>query len=227
MNSIKLLSNEVVFGKGTTAQFQYYVNGVATTPTSGKITLYNPDNVIVFENETMTINGSLIEYDLTAEHLSLLDENYRIIVEHIYNGQTYVSNFLLDVVLTPLVLSLTSSDLLDRHPTLNYDLWEGVTTYSVQIQKAFELIKKDIKNKGNRPSMIIDAHQIENIIELKTLELIYFDFATDNEGINWERYLKYKEQYAIELSNLVIKYDANEDGQVDSVVNFSTVRLRR
>ncbi|MCP4763086.1 MAG: hypothetical protein GY870_15020 [archaeon] len=227
MFSIKLLNNEVAFGQGATVQFQFYVEGVATAPTSGKFTLKNPGGETIIDQQNMTINGTLIKYVMTAGNLSEMLENYRILIEYVYNSITYTANFLLDVVLTPLVLSVSNSDLLERHPDLNYDLWEGITSYSTQIEKAFEIVKKDIKNKGRRPSLIIDASQIDILIEFKALELIFFDFSTDNEGINWDKYLKYAEKYNQELSSMNLKYDFDEDGTIDGNIAFGTIDLVR
>lgn len=227
MNSIKLLSNEVAFGMGATIQVQFYVGKVPTLPTSAKLTLKSPSGVTIIDGLAMTLADPLLTYTLTADNLDVMLENYRIYIEYVYDTVTYPVNFLLDVVLTPLVLSITDLDLQERHPNLATDLWTGSTDYSKQINLAFDEVKTDIKNRGNRPDMIIDNKQIEKPIEYKALELIFFDFATNNEGINWERYLAYKSKYIDAMTSLNIQYDSNRDGIIDSANLFGTIQLLR
>ena len=228
MNSIKLLSNEVAFGMGATIQLQFYVAKTPTQPTSAKFTLKSPSGITIIDAQDMTLlTDELLEYSLESTDIENLGENYRIYVEYIYSGVTYPVNFLLDVVLTPLVLSITDLDLQERHPNLADDLWTGQTSYETQIALAFDVVKTDIKNRGNRPDMLIDNRQIEIPIEYKSLELIFFDFATSNEGINWERYIEYKRKYSEFMSNLIVKYDSNRDGIIDSVESIGNLRLLR
>jgi len=227
MFPLKLLNNEVAFGQGATLQFQLYIDGVATAPTSGKLTLKDPSGTTIIDSQNMIINGTLIEYFVSNSELSEMLENYRIIVEYVYNSITYpANNFLFDVVLTPLVMIVTESDLTERHPDLLDDRYEE-KTFMPQIEKAFEIVKKDIRNKGRRPSMIIDSSQVEILIEIKALELIYFDFSTDDEGILWDKYLKYAEKYSQELNQMNIKYDFDEDGTIDGNITFGSVNLIR
>ena len=227
MSSIKLLSNEVAFGMGATVQVQFYVGKTPTAPTSAKITLNDPNGTTIIDDQVMTIDGTLLKYVLTADNLSIKSENYRIYIEYIYAGITYPANFLLDVVLTPLALSINDLDLQERHPNLETDLWTGQTNYSKQIDLAFDEVKTAIKHKGNRPDMIIDCKQIEKVIEYKAMELIFFDFSTSDEGVNWAKYKAYKEKYDIALNNLNIQYDANRDGIIEQAKTFNTIKLLR
>jgi hypothetical protein len=229
MFSIKLLNNEVAFEQEATLQFELRENNVVVGASTGKITIKSPSGEVIINQATVSISGStnLIEYEILSDTFSEKGVNYRIFLEYVYGGNDYSANFLLDVVLTPLVLSVSESDLIERHPNLALDLWDGVDTYTTQIEEAFETVKKDIKNKGNRSSMIIDSSQISILIKFKALEIIFFDFSIDNEGILWDKYLEYKEKYSQELNSINIEYDSNMDGTIDSTLTFGTIDLVR
>ena len=152
MIAIKLLSNEVAYGNDATAQIKLYEAGVEVTPTSGTFSLYNLSNTLVIDSEVMTLTGNILSYVIDSTYLDELGLNYRIYISGVdHDGNSFENSFFIDVVKTPLILSVIENDLLSKEPDLLSDLPATQTTFTKQIESAFEEVKGDIRIKDNRP----------------------------------------------------------------------------
>jgi hypothetical protein len=120
-----------------------------------------------------------------------------------------------DVVLNKISPCIVDADLKEYYPELTDEIWSTESNYDDQIQEAFKVLKRDLKNKGNRPHMLIDGSQLRIPLIHKTFEIIFRGFFKE-EGDKW--HLLYKEhegKYTNEFDSLIIKYDADEDGVID------------
>ncbi len=225
-----LTENEAVKSFAYPIEVKVYEAGVQLTPTSATIMVKNPGGTAQVEDDAVTITSGTMTYSLIATYTATLWENAVIELSYIVSSVTYKAIFLFDVVLNRLKCNIIDQDLKDYMPALAAEIWSVQTNYDKQIQEGFNIVKRDIKDKGRRPHMLIDGSQIRECLILKTFELIFFAFAKTEEDIWWNRYLMTKEKYEERFSKLVIKYDADEDGQIDSderKVNISQLELKR
>jgi hypothetical protein len=199
-------------------EVKIYEDGVQLVPTSATITINDPDGTAEVIAAAMTVAAGVgtLTYPLTATYTADLWENAIIEVDYVIATVHYKAVFFFDVVLNALKCSVIDADLKSYAPLLATVIWNTQTTYDKQIQEAFRAIKRDVKNKGKRPSMLIDGTQIRELIILKTFELICFDFAKNTEDIWWARYQKYRDAYVAAFASLTIKYDEDESGTVDT-----------
>ena len=203
--------------------------GSQLTPTSGTVTIKDPDGTAIVTAAAMTLSVKTLTYSLAAASTATLWENAIIEVDYIVSTVHYLATFLFDVVIYPLTCTVIDTDLKAYAPQIADDIWSTQTSYDTQIQEAFKLIKRAIKNKGKRPSLIIDGSQVRELIILKTFEMICFDFAKDPADIWFARYEKYKTAYEEAFASLNIKYDEDESGNIttEEVAALGQINLQR
>jgi hypothetical protein len=231
-HSAELLNNEALWESSYTPEIIVSVDGVKTAPSSATLTLYNPAVEEIVTARACSINSTTkkITAVFTGGELYELDDytsDWRLLLKYTISGVVYQANFLFDVCLFVLVNPVIDADLIELHPDLASNRWAGQTTFMPQIEKAFSDIKRKLKERGRRPSMLIDGSQLKDLIICHALELVFFDFAKDTNDIWWNRYLKRAEQFAADFGNLHISYDSDEDEAIDSIVNFGNVNLSR
>ena len=211
-----LTEDQAVKGAAYAVEVKAYEAGSQVVPTSATITVKDPDGTAVVTAAAMTVSvAGTMTYSLTATYTADLWENAVISVSYVVATVTYKAVFFFDVVLNVLKPNVIDADLKNYAPQLASEIWSVQTNYDKQIQEAFLIVKRAIKDKGRRPAMIIDGSQIRELVILKTFEMICFDFAKSPEDIWWNRHVKYSAAYADRLAGLVIKYDADEDGTID------------
>ena len=236
-HSAELLNNEALFESSYTPEIIVSVDGVKTAPSAATLTLYDPSGTAIVTTRACAINSTTKKItavftggDGTGE-IDEKTENWRLLLAYEIDvdsvAVTYQANFLFDVCRVILVNPVTDDDLKELHPGIVGEIWSTQTTYTAQIEKAFADIKRKLKERGRRPSMLIDGTQIKDLIICHALELIFFDFAKDATDIWWNRYLKRAEQFAADFENLHIVYDSDESGTIDEVVHFGNVNLSR
>lgn len=211
-----LKEDEATRGLPFLIEIKAYENGVQIIPSSAVVTVKSPAGEKVIDSEEMSVDQSgTMTYSVAGEKISELWENALIEVVYTENQKQYKSLFYFDVVICPLKPTVTDEDLKKYFPQLGEELWSGELNYDKQIQEAFRLIKRDIRDKGRRPAMLIDGMQVRELLIIKAFELIFFDFAKSEEDIWWKRYEEMKQKYKDQFERLVIKYDQNEDELID------------
>ncbi|MHB8053678.1 MAG: hypothetical protein ACYDH3_00275 [Candidatus Aminicenantales bacterium] len=217
MNVVKLTEDQAVKDQAYPIEVKVYSAGVQVKPTAASIVIKDPDGDEALASTAMTVGSTgTLTYSLASSKTDELWEN--AVMEIIYTISTvvYRATFLFDVVLNALVCDVTDDDLKAYFPQLADEIWSGVTNYSGQIAEAFREVKRLIKDKGRRPAMIIDGSQVRELVIIKTFEMIFFNFAKDPEGIWWKRHEKYVALFTQRFAGLVISYDEDESGSIDS-----------
>ncbi len=210
-----LTENEAVKSLAYPIEIKVYEGGTQLVPSSATITVKDPGGTAQVEDVAVSVAESgTMTYSLIATYTATLWENAVIELSYVVSSVTYKAIFLFDVVLNRLKCNVIDQDLKDYMPALAVEIWSVQTNYDKQIQEGFNIVKRDIKDKGRRPHMLIDGSQIRECLILKTFELIFFAFAKTEEDIWWNRYLMTKEKYEERFSKLVIKYDEDEDGTI-------------
>lgn len=217
----RLSDDEVVKGYSYPIEIKVYKDGAQQVPSSATITVKDDDGKKLVENATMNVDGQsgTMTYTLASTLTTKLLEDGVIEVEYTISSVKYKMVRFYQVVLNKLRCSVVDDDLQGYFPSIHEELWEGDSNYDTQIEEAFRLVKRDIRNKGRRPHMLIDGDQVRELVIMKTFELIFFDFskARSDEDKWWVRYEEMKERYGSEFSKLNIKYDEDQDGLVDQV----------
>lgn len=232
MHAVKLTNSEALFDASYSPEIKVYVDGVLTAPSSATLSLFWPNGDEKITDRACTINGTTKAITpstpfTAAERQDDVDEDYRLLLKYVVSSITYWVNLLFDDCKTPLTCSVIDDDLEALDTDISNNRPESLTTWTKYIEQAFNDIKRMLKEKGRRASMIVDASQINDLIVTHTLDLIYFYFAKNTEDIWWIKYLKMAEKFNAEFESLHIKYDLDEDGVVDEPIFFGTGSLTR
>jgi len=232
MHSVKLLNNEALYLADYTPIIEIYVDGVLTAPTAATLSLFTPYNVEKVTDRICTISAAkkisaVFTGTGTTPEIDLLGVDYQLLLKYTIGGVVHITNFLFDNVRTPITCSVTDADLQKFIPELQGDKWDNQSTFVPQIERSFEDIKRKLKERGRRASMMIDGSQIRDLVIDHALEIIFFDFAKAPDDIWWIKYLKKAEKFQSDFENLHIAYDTDEGGGVDEVVFFGTSEVIR
>ncbi len=114
------MKQQFLKGIADTIRLTVYDNNRATIPTSGTVTLYNPDGSSLQTAAAVTVNSTTGEmtYSLTATHTAAEDLNYKAVWAYVVSGTTYYQTQLFDVVLSLLAIPITDEDLYNELETL-------------------------------------------------------------------------------------------------------------
>lgn len=211
-----LTEDQVVKDETFPIEAKVYSAGTQLIPSSATITVKNPNGKAQVEDQTVAIAaGGTMTYILPAANTATLWENAIIEITYTINSVDHKMLRFFDVVLNKISPCIVDEDLKDYYPELADEIWSGETNYDQQIQEAFIQIKRDLKNKGRRPHMLIDGSQLRTPLIHKTFEIIFRGFFKE-AGDQWhELYKEHEQKYKDEFADLVIKYDSDEDGIID------------
>jgi len=211
-----LTEDQVVKAEDFPIEAKVYSAEAQLVPTAATITVKNPSGVAQVEDQTVTIavEGTMT-YTLPAANTGILWENAIIEISYTVSSIVYKMVRFFDVVLNKISPCIVDADLKEYYPELTDEIWSGETYYDDQIQEAFKVLKRDLKNKGRRPHMLIDGSQLRIPLIHKTFEIIFRGFFKE-AGDKWhELYKEHEQKYKDEFADLIIKYDSDEDGAID------------
>jgi hypothetical protein len=215
--TVKLTRDQAVRDAIFPIEVKVYAAGVQVVPSAATVTIKDPDGTEILAATAMTIaTAGTLTYSLAAAKTADLWENAVMEIAFTVSSVGYTAVFLFDVVLHALYCTVTDDDLKAYFPQLASEIWAGTANYDGQIQEAFLFVKRLIKDKGKRPSMLIDGSQVRELVIIKTFEMIFFNFAKDPEGIWWKRWEKYQALFAAQFASLVIKYDEDQSGTIET-----------
>lgn len=225
----KITDNQVYAEKAESLILTVTVNGVASTVSDATAILYNSGTTEV-ATPTPAISGAgnnILTVTILDTYYTDIEENCRVQWTFTVDGEEQIYNNLFDVVNYKIVNPVITADLVTMHPDLTADLWSSQTTFQPQIDEAYEEVKTDIKNKGNRPALIVDMSQLERPIKYKALSIIFWGQFRE-PGDRWARLAeKQDENYETEFSKTAFKYDLTGDGDIDARRTFGNIRAYR
>lgn len=231
MNVEKLTEDQAQQSVAYPIEVKVYLNGSQRIPTAATVTVRDPDGEEVLAATNMTINGTTgtLTYSLSSTLTADLGENYVMEVDYTVDGVAHQATFFFDVVLQKLRVTVTDADLKAYYPQIGDELWGDEASYAGQIEEAFLVVKRLIKDKGKRPAMLIDGSQVRELVIIKAFEMIFFAFAKNTEDIWWARHAKYTALFDQRFRALQIKYDEDESGTIDDdeTESFAQPRMER
>jgi len=214
---VKLAEDQAPRGAAFPIEANVYLAGTIVKPTSATVTIRDPDGAEILPAAAMKVEtAGPLTYLLEAAKTADLWENAVIEINYTIDTVVYRATFFFDVVITPLACDVVDNDLKAYFPLLAEEIWAGTTSYSGQVAEAFSTVKRLIKDKGRRPSMLIDGSQVRELVIIKTFEMIFFNFAKNPEDVWWKRYEKYAALFTARFAALQIKYDEDESGTIEA-----------
>lgn len=231
MNVEKLTEDQAQQSTAYGIEVKVYRGGSQIIPSAATITVKDPGGTALVEAASMTINAATgtLTYTLASTLTEDLGENYIIEVDYTASGESCQAVFFFDVVLQKLRVTVTDEDLRAYYPQIGDELWSEEASYAGQIEAAFLLIKRMIRDKGKRPEMLIDGTQLRELVIIKAFEMIFFAFAKNPDDIWWARHQKYAALFDQRFQALRIKYDEDESGTIDEdeAETFAQTRMER
>lgn len=217
MHVLQLTEDQAVQDQAYPIEVKVYEAGLQIKPSAATITIKDPDGTVLVNAAAVTCNGTTgtMTYSMSSTLTGELGENCVMELDYTVSSVAYRAVFFFDIVIQPLRCTIIDNDLKAYAPAIGTKIWSTQTVYDTQIQEAFRVVKRDIKNKSKRPTMLIDGSQVRELSILKTFEMISFDFAKDKDDVWWARAEKYAERYQSALASLVIKYDVDESGTIE------------
>ncbi len=211
-----LTEDQVVKDETFPIEAKVYDGGTQQVPSSATITVKNPNGAAQIEDQTVAVAvGGTMTYTLPAANTATLWENAIIEITYTISSVDRKMVRFFDVVRNKISPCIVDADLKEYYPELADEIWSAESNYDDQIQEAFKILKRDLKNKGNRPHMLIDGSQLRIPLIHKTFEIIFRGFFKE-AGDKWhELYKEHEQKYIDEFAALVIKYDSDEDGIID------------
>lgn len=212
-----LTENQVVKSEAFPIEAKAYSDGVQLIPSVATITVKNPNGKAQVEDQNVSISeAGTMTYTLPAANTATLWEDAIIEITYTVSSVDHKMVRFFDVVLNKISPCIVDEDLKDYYPELADEIWNAETNYDQQIQEAFVQIKRELKNKGRRPHMLIDGSQLRTPLIHKTFEIIFRGFFKE-AGDKWhELYKEHEQKCKDEFAELVIKYDSDEDGIIDT-----------
>ena len=211
-----LTEDQVIKDEAFPIEAKVYDGGTQQVPSAATITVKNPAGKILVEDQAVAVaSGGTMTYTLPAANTNTLRENAIIEITYTISSVDHKMVRFFDVVLNKLSPCVVDADLKEYYPELTDEIWSGESNYDDQIQEAFRILKRELKNKGNRPHMLIDGSQLRIPLIHKTFEIIFRGFFKE-AGDKWhELYKEHEKKFEDEFEELVIKYDSDEDGNID------------
>lgn len=211
-----LTEDQVVKSEDFPIEAKVYSAGTQLVPSAAIITVKNPNGADQIEDQSMAVSeAGTMTYILLATNTGILWENAIIEITYTISSVDHKMVRFFDVVLNKISPCIVDEDLKDYYPELADEIWSGETNYDEQIQEAFIQIKRELKNKGRRPHMLIDGSQLRTPLIHKTFEIIFRGFFKE-AGDKWhELYKEHEQKCKDEFADLIVKYDSDEDGIID------------
>ena len=211
-----LTEDQVVKDETFPIEAKVYDGGTQQVPSAATITVKNPSGANQVEDQDVSISeAGTMTYTLPAANTATLWENAIIEITYTISSVDRKMVRFFDVVRNKISPCIVDADLKEYYPELADEIWSGETNYDDQIQEAFKILKRDLKNKGRRPHMLIDGSQLRIPLIHKTFEIIFRGFFKE-AGDKWhELYKEHEQKFKDEFADLVIKYDSDEDGNID------------
>lgn len=225
----KLTDNQVYVAKEETLILTVTVDGDASTVSGASSILYNS-----YGNEKATLTpqisgagSNILTVTIPETIYTEIEQDCRIEWTFTVNTNENIVNNLFDVVNYKVFNPVITDDLKKMHPDLEDDLWSTQSTFQPQIDEAYSHLKTDIKNKGNRPALVVDMEQFEKCIKYKALSIIFWGQFRE-PGDRWAHLAEKREtDYETEFEKTTFKYDSTGSGDVDSKTTLGNIQMSR
>lgn len=211
----RLVGPEVLeAGVTSTITCPVYRDGALVVPTSGTITVWNRDGVVVVSAAAVTITASVATYDVTSGALAgqVNSDGWR--VEWALTISSLVVTFRREAALVyrRLYPVVTDADLLRAHTDLARRLPSTESSYQDYLDESWARLESRLIGTGRRPWLVMAPSALRDAHLYLTLALVFQDFATGGPGTaEWETAMAYHQRYEASWAALVFP-QATPDG---------------
>lgn len=228
-------------GENYVAQWTYAISGTTYYQTTLFDIVRNEIAITVVDQDLLDEQADILEKNEnfagavdSATSTTIVDADLKVYADDWWNGgickvvnpatgseqRREISDF------TASTGTVTVPDAWGTTPTSSYTfiIYRG---FYNKIEKAFEEMLFDVRQKGYRPALIIESSDLKIPHVKKTLAMICRDYITQ-VGDKWDELSKvYDKQYNDFMGKVQFQYDADESGIVDHKDEQPQVRLRR
>lgn len=222
------IHDEIYKAKADTLQLIVYKDGDAADCTVASYVLYNSGRTEIASGAITPSPSNTLAVAVASDAFTEIEENCSIEWTFTADGEVRNFNNFFDVVKWKIHNNVIDANLQKYYPDIQEHLWTAQTNYSPQIHLAWQDVKRDIKAKGRRPSLIVVDSDIAKLIELKSFVHIFNAFfrkATDDVWLT--RAKDAENEYANQFNKTILRYDESQDGIVDGKQQLGQYFLRR
>lgn len=191
--------------------------GATVTPTSGTVDVYAGSQQII--TGAAVSAGASSTYTVAAASTDgrSLSSDYLVVWSMVVSGVTHQFQRAAYLVRRPYRHVVVQSDLTELHPDLASRETAATVDLDAYIRAADVMVRRELIKRGNRPDLVLDPWALADAHRYKALELIYRDDAhAVGDGRHAELAAHYAEAWDREWSTVVLTYDHDEDGTVDT-----------
>ena len=230
------LKPEIYQNKADTLYFEWILDGAKTKPdTSVTVTITQPNGddmsgtVISDASANIDATTGIISYDLLSTQTTDLGENYIATWTITHDSVVYYSRTYFDIVKYKFEIMIGKDDLVAVEPELNNQEYSTDDDLSDMIIHAHQIIAERIRNKGNRPALILDNTRLIIPHINLVLSVFYNSVSTEPDDVWWLKSEKYQKEFERSFSGFLsmMTYDVDEDGKIQEekvTMNYNYVR---
>lgn len=216
------MDREIQKSKDYIFTWKKYQNGLQIIPTSAVITIFDNGGTSKQTGAGSIDSEGTITYTFLAANNSTQNKNFKINLVYIYNAKSYEENQLFDVVLTPLVNTVSDNDLFVFLPDLRKNIFEitGETDTNGTLSTLQDnMLKSDNRDftGGKVEIFVLDTkvHEANITTYSKTTGIITFSpsySSTITNGIKYMVRESYSNLIQTSFDSFVIKDVRNRIG---------------
>ena len=213
-------------GENYIADFTYVISSVTYYQTILYDVVLNKLAITVIDSDLTTEQAEILKQNEnfsgtvdSATSTTVVDDDLKNYADDYWNGgiiEVFLSGAKQTRNITNFVQStgtITAGVAFSTTPTSSYK-YIVRRGFKVKIERAFDYIMYEIRQKGFRPALILESSDLFLPHLNKTLELICRDYSKESED-KWEILSNmYQERYVDLMSKLTVQYDRDEDGAI-------------
>jgi hypothetical protein len=217
------LPEEIERGRAETIQCPVYLDGSLVAPSSGTVSVFNANNEAVVDEQAVSINADIAEYDIGSSVMDNeeLSTGWQVRWTLTISGADFVFINSAALVRSRLWPVVADTDLFRRCPSIDPSdsgVITSETDYQSYLDGAWIEIMHRVMAKGNRPWLIMEPTALRNAHMYFTLFMIFDGLAArspDNDRrMQAEDFYK---QYEEAWRELQFEYDYDQDGFAEGI----------
>lgn len=224
-----LIDNQVLVSTFETLVLTVLKDGAAEAVTSAAYILYDSGNEVK-QMGNATISGAesnILTINIPDDLFQETEENLRAEWSIVIGGESEIFVNFFDVVLYKLFNPVTTDDLAKEFPDLIDHLPETMENWQAHIDAAYDEVVEKIKNRGNRPALIVDMSQFFHPIKLNALSKIFW-YLHREPGDKWhDSAQRLREQFEDAFRETRFIYSSAGDGLPDREAVLGNIEVSR
>lgn len=164
-------------GQTSTVRAELYLDGVLTAPSSGTVTVFEPDGDELATG-SITVTDSVATFAVAVASTAQLGTQYRVEWSLVVGSATYRHRTRAEVVRRRLVCPISVIDLYRVAPQLDSSATDSVSRFTVSdyadfIREAWLWVLIQLRSSGRRPDVVSGADSLRETTLHKSLSMVY------------------------------------------------------